>query len=251
MEKLLKKFFRSSIAISIILIALGFLLIFYSAETIKFISYVVGAIIIAIGTTAIIRFVQNMNDPSKSQFDIAYGIISIVLGILIITNPTAIASFIPIVLGIGIIISSAMKLQYALELRASSNPLWKGTMIISFISIVCGLVLIFNPFQAAEAFTMIMGVLIIVYSILDISSTLVIRRNVINIQTVIRESMNDKQLKDTMMDAEVVEEQIEEDENEEQENDEISENISEESPESTEKKKKTKKKQKKGEDADE
>ena len=243
MEKLLKKFFRSSIIISVILIALGLLLIFYSAETIKFISYVVGAIIIAIGTTAIIRFVQNMNDPLKNPFDIAYGIISIVLGILIITNPTAIASFIPIVLGIGIIISSAMKLQYALELRVSSNPLWKGTLIVSLVSIICGLVLIFNPFQAAEAFTMIMGILIIAYSILDICSSVVIRRNVIHIQNTIREGLNDKKLKETMMEAEIVEEKETEDEQDEptEENQETDDTNN----------KKSNKKNKKGENYDE
>ena len=54
MENLMKRFFRSSIISSIILIALGLLLIFQSEATIMMISYVIGGILIAIGVLLIL-----------------------------------------------------------------------------------------------------------------------------------------------------------------------------------------------------
>ena len=59
MEKLMKKFFRSSLIASLFLIALGLLLIFQSDAVIYSISYIIGGILIAIGVLAIIKFIQN------------------------------------------------------------------------------------------------------------------------------------------------------------------------------------------------
>ena len=200
MESLMKKFFRSSMMTSIVLLVLGFMLIFKSEATIISISYIIGAILVAIGVLAIIKFIKNTNNVSKNELDIVYGVVTIILGILIITNPEAIASIIPIVLGISIIISSATKLQYAFELKANENRLWKTTMVISVISTICGIILLFNPFKGAVMFTKIVGIFIVVYAVLDLISTITIKRNV----TIIHEA-----IEGTITDAEIIEEKEE------------------------------------------
>lgn len=190
MEKIMKKFFRSSLITAILLIALGILLICQSEATIITISYVLGGVIIALGVLAAIKFFQNVKQH-KSELDLVYGIISVVLGIIIIKNPEAIASIIPMVLGVCIIISSSSKLQYAFELKANNNNLWKTTMVISIISTVCGLVLLFNPFKAIAYFTKVVGIFIIIYAILDLVSTYTIRRNVKLFQKSIEEGITE------------------------------------------------------------
>ena len=200
MSDLMSKFFRSSILGSIGMAILGILLIFYSEVTIVSISYVVGAILIAIGVLAILKFIKAYNLSSRNELDIVYGIVSVVLGIVVITNPEAIASIIPIVVAIIIIISSATKLQYSLELKKSDNELWKSTMIISIITMLCGVLLIFNPCQGAIMFTRIVGILILIYAVLDISSTISIKRSVKQIHEAIEE----------IVEAEVVEEKSQE-----------------------------------------
>lgn len=200
MSDLMSKFFRSSILGSIGMAILGILLIFYSEVTIVSISYVIGAILVAIGVLAILKFVKAYNNNSKNELDMVYGIVSVVLGIIVITNPEGIASIIPFVVAIVIIISSATKLQYSLELKRSNNDLWKSTMIISLITMLCGVLLVFNPFQGAVAFTRVVGILILVYAILDLSSTIAIKRSVKQIRDAIEE----------IVEAEVVEEKKDE-----------------------------------------
>lgn len=190
MEKIMKKFFRSSLITAILLIALGILLICQSEATIITISYVLGGVIIALGVLAAIKFFQNIKQH-KGELDLVYGIISVVLGIIIIKNPEAIASIMPMVLGVCIIISSSSKLQYAFELKANNNNLWKTTMVISIISTVCGLVLLFNPFKAIAYFTKVVGIFIIIYAILDLVSTYTIRRNVKLFQKSIEEGITE------------------------------------------------------------
>ena len=190
MEKVMKKFFRSSLITAILLIALGILLICQSEATIITIAYVLGGVIIALGVLAAIKFFQNIKEH-KGELDLVYGIISVVLGIIVIENPEAIASIMPMVLGVCIIISSSSKLQYAFELKANNNNLWKTTMFISIVSTVCGLVLLFNPFKAITYFTKVVGIFIIIYAVLDLVSTYTIRRNVKIFQKSIEEGITE------------------------------------------------------------
>lgn len=191
MEKLMKKFFRSSLITSLFLIALGLLLIFQSDAVIYSISYIIGGILIAIGVLAIIKFIQSTNNVQKAELDIVYGIVSVILGIVVIKNPEAIASIIPAILGISIIISSATKLQYAFELKANGNNLWKTTMILSIISTLCGIVLLFNPFKALTSFTKVVGIFIVIYAVLDMISTFTIKRNVKIFQKTMQEGITE------------------------------------------------------------
>lgn len=185
MDKLMKKFFRSSIISSMVLIILGVLIFFQSEFTIISISYILGGILIGLGVLAIIKFIRNTNSIMKNELDIVYGVVTMILGLLIIKNPKAIASVIPIILGIGIILNSATKLQYSFELKTEENDQWKTAMIISIISIICGVILLFNPFKGAVIITQIIGIFIIIYAVLDVISTFIIKRNVDSIHSAI------------------------------------------------------------------
>ena len=183
----MKTFFKSSICASIILMILGLLLIFQSEVTITTISYIIGAALIALGVLALIRFIKSAKNITEMNFnlDIIYGLVTVILGIVIITNPKAIASILPIVLGIAIVINSASKLQYAFILKNDNNDMWKTTMIIAIVSAICGVVLLFNPFAGAVLIMKIVGKFIVVYSVLDIVSTVIIKKNVDEFKTVI------------------------------------------------------------------
>lgn len=178
MDKIMTRFFKSSIISSVTLMILGILLMLQSEATIITISYIIGTLLIALGTLAIIKFLKNTSSSLKSELDVVYGTVTIILGVIVIYNPEAIASIIPIIIGIGIVISSTIKLQYSLELKSNKNKQWKLSMLISIISTVCGVVLICNPFKGAVIIMQIIGAFIIVYSILDIISTLTIKKNV-------------------------------------------------------------------------
>ena len=233
MNKIFKKYLTSAIISSVILIALGLLLIFRARDVMFMLSYVVGAILVALGTVSIIRFLRKAKNQQKTELEVAYGLISIILGIIVISHPQGIASIVPIILGIAIIINSANKFDYSLQLKAAKISIWKTTMLIAIISTICGIVLLFNPFAAAEAATKVIGVFIIIYAILDIVSALTVRRTVVNASGVIKEI--------AIQDAEVVEEK------EESEEDNKEEKVDEEKPKTQKKPKKKNKKEKKDE----
>lgn len=176
MNNIMSKLLKSSLFSSIGLVILGLLLFFQSEATIVSISYVVGGILVAIGAIALINYVKNANQNIKNELDIIYGVGMVILGIIVITNPKAIASIIPFILGVLIIINSSAKLQYSFELKKEKNVLWTSTMILSLITLLCGILLIFNPFSGAEFITKVVGILLFIYGVMDITSTLRIRK---------------------------------------------------------------------------
>ncbi len=208
MNNFMSKFLKSSLISAIGLAILGILLVFESELTIVSISYVIGAILVAIGTVAILNFVNDMKKNVKNELNIVYGIGMVVLGIIVISNPKGVASIIPFILGVLIIINSAAKLQYSLELKKDNNKLWNSTMIMALITLLCGLLLVFNPFSGAEFITKVVGVLLFIYAVTDIISSLRIRKTVKNIQKVIENN--------TVKEAEVIEDKTKENKSEEE-----------------------------------
>ena len=218
MESIMTKLLKSSIWSSIALIALGLLLIFYSEVTIISISYIIGGILIAIGVIALIKYISNINKDIKNEIDIVYGIGTIILGIIVISNPKAIASIIPFVLGVLIVINSTAKIDYSFKLRKNKNNLWVSTLIVALIALICGVLLIFNPFAGAEFITKIIGAILLVYAILDIVSTIRISKELK--ETFGKTKEDKKKLKDSIKEAEIIEDNTKNKDSEEEKNNE-------------------------------
>ena len=206
MSTFMKKIFRSSILTSLSLFILGVLLLVASEATIISISYIIGSIFVLLGVFGIIRYIRTFNSSDRNELDLIYGIVTVMLGLLVISNPKAIAGIIPFILGIIIIISSAAKLHYAFQLKSDQNDLWKSTLIISILTTICGIILLFNPFAGAVVITKLVGSIIVVYSVLDIISSITIRNNVVKIHREIENIVNGN----VTAEAEVVSEKDEE-----------------------------------------
>ena len=195
MKQLFSSLVKTSILFSISLILLGIFLIFKSEATIFTISYVLGAGLIAVGVITELNYLkENQNGLEKNDFNIVYGVVCIILGIIVIKTPEAIASIIPLVIGVIIIANSTLKMQYSLELKKENNELWTSTFVLSIIMLICGIILIFNPFKGAVILTKIVGIFILVYAVLDLISTFVIRNTIIKIKEAVKESVKEAEI---------------------------------------------------------
>lgn len=201
MNNLIMKVLKSSLFSSIGLAILGLLLFFASEITIVSISYVIGGILIVIGLVAFIGYMREANQPNRNELNIAYGIGMIVLGVIVVNNPKTLASIIPFVLGAIITINSAAKLEYSLELRKAKNEIWISTMILSFITLLFGVTLLFNPFKGAEFISKIIGILLFIYAIIDIVSTLKIKTKVDHFGKLVAENSSHVQEADVIEDC--------------------------------------------------
>ena len=176
MERFMTKFLKSSLISSVTLLIISLFLFFETEATIITISYIIGSILIAIGTITIIKYINNLKSSIRNELDIIYGIGMAILGIIVISNPKGLASIIPFVLGIIMIITSATKLQISLDIMRKNEGKLTTSAILLLMTCICGVVLIFNPFGGAKILAKIIGIIILIYSILDIVSTFKIQK---------------------------------------------------------------------------
>lgn len=246
MEKFMKSLLKANYITSAILIVLGLLLTIRSDDTIVAISYLIGGAIIIIGVLAIIKFTRNLGKSFDNSFEIVYGIITIVFGILILSNPKMVATIIPFFIGGWIVIKSSFKIAYAIELKNRGSEKWKPTLITSIISALVGILIVFNPFKTSVLVFKIIGISILIYAILDIVSTIQIKKAFPKTTEANEETKVEKiETIEEIVDADI-EEIVDVEEQAEQKETESQEQSKEETPEEkTKKKRKTRKKNKK------
>ena len=184
-----KKTIWPSLISSGVILVLGLLLFFKSSVTLMGISYIFGGLIIAIGVLAIVRFISNNHSDISNQLNIVYGIICIISGIFFIEKPEIIGSIIPVVMGIGIIISSSLKIQQSFNLKSLNSSYFFWSFVTALLSLICGVVLLFNPFKGAVIITKVIGIFLVMYAILDICNTIVLKKSGVSISI---STVNDK-----------------------------------------------------------
>ena len=187
-----KKTIWPSLISSGVILVLGLLLFFKSSVTLTGISYIFGGLIIAIGVLAIVRFISNNHSDISNQLNIIYGIICIISGIFFIEKPEIIGSIIPVVMGIGIIISSSLKIQQSFNLKSLNSSYFFWSFVTALLSLICGVVLLFNPFKGAVIITKVIGIFLVMYAILDICNTVVLKKSGVSISI---STVNDKDTK--------------------------------------------------------
>lgn len=140
------------------------------------IGYLVGAIVLISGISSIISYITSKSEFKYMNFQLIYGIITTIAGMLIIFNPLAISSFITIGVGIWMLINGIMKINTSLFLKNRKEETWSILMFIGILILLSGLLLIFNPFKGTMVVTQVLGVFAIIYAILDTMNLLLIKK---------------------------------------------------------------------------
>lgn len=192
MRKEFDKAFKTSMISWIVFIVLGIFLFTKAELTLKIISYVVGGTLL-LAIVPIIKALLTKN-ASYMNYSFISEIFMVTAGIIIILNPELIASIIPILIGIIMIVNGVSKFQFAIALKNSDVKNWTFSLILSVIVIALGIIFLVNPFKGAVAITKVIGVFMIIYSIVDMVGFLMIHKNIKDIKEVV-EVVKEKNIK--------------------------------------------------------
>ena len=167
---------KTSIIFSIIFILLCLFLILKPEDAIHLLSYALGMILLIWGLVSIVKFFSNKESQNYLEFSFIVGVFVFIFGVIILIKPNTIANIIPLLLGIWMLINGVTKLSYSLSINRN-NPA-PGSIIVSGLIIICGILLTLNPFSGAKALTQIIGGTLILYSILDLIECITIKSTV-------------------------------------------------------------------------
>ena len=164
MKKFLKKSGWVDILVSIIFALIGIFMILRTDLAIKIISYALGGMFIGIGIVKSINYSLSKGKYDFYNYDLIYGIIAIIIGLVTIFCSGLIESMFRIMIAIWIIYSGLMRLSLSLKLHAAQIGMWNVSLILSIIMIIGGIYILFQ----SGALILTIGIIMLVYSIIDL-----------------------------------------------------------------------------------
>lgn len=162
---------NSQLITSIIFLIIGIILFTNPGGIVKFISTIIGSILIIIGIYNLLSYnkaLKNLNIEIKSK--LVSGIILIILGTISIVCRGAIENVLRFILGGWVIYSGVLRLIDAVNYKNNDNFIIR--LIISIFMIIFGLYIVL---KTNLIFSMI-GLCIIIYSIIEILNFIFYRK---------------------------------------------------------------------------
>lgn len=173
MDKFLKKAGWTSILTSVVFAIIGLIMIYYPESTIMFISTIIGIFFIVVGIIKIINYFIARGNSTLFSNDIAWGLIAIILGLVTMVYSGTIESIFRIMIGIWIIYSGFTRFNLSFRLKNINSKLWAFVLILSIVMVVGGVYVTFYP----GALIVTLGVIILIYSIIDLIEGFIFMRN--------------------------------------------------------------------------
>lgn len=174
MENFIQKVLWKDVLISCLFLIMGILLLVSPKDILEISSYFIGALLILNG----ILYLCDVGNGFSLFDPLIMGILSIIFGLVIFIYPTLFINMVPILLGFWFIITGAVKCRLAFILKGVNDGDWVSMLIMAIITIICGFLLVIFPNMGAISITIVLGVLLVVYSIDSIINGLIVKKKV-------------------------------------------------------------------------
>lgn len=156
------------IAVSILLAVLGIVLIAWPTFSVNALGVICGILLILFGGVKLVGYFSKDLYRLAFQYDMPFGILLIILGIIMLIHPGNLASFICVVFGLSVLISSLSNIQTALDAKKFGINQWWLIFALSVIAAVWGLILVFRPSEAADVMAVLLGITLLFESAVNI-----------------------------------------------------------------------------------
>lgn len=163
-KKYLKRDACESIMVAIIFLIIGALITANPQGIVLTFSYIIGTIFTLVGIAKIISyFVMNGNEDFLN-YDLVFGIIAIISGIIFITQSAMISTLFRIMIAIWLIYSALIRGTTAMKLKRFEVNTWWFALISAILMGIVGFYIISSPGILVAS----LGILMIVYAIMDL-----------------------------------------------------------------------------------
>lgn len=173
-ERRFNKMINANVIVSLIMLFVGIILLLNPDFSNKFIGILVGVTFIFSGVNMIYDFVKR--DGAKLySFNIMFGIMAVLLGILLIVYPYSLMKFVTICLGIYFIVYGALKINYSVWFKIGGEDSWILNLVMGILIIVFGILIMTNPF-ASLTVTQLIGIFLIIMAILEVTDSILFKK---------------------------------------------------------------------------
>ena len=158
--------------LSIAYIVIGMMLLIMPQTSLLWICYAFGAVVLITGIACLIQYARIRGTGFTAPFMLVGGVITAGLGIFTLAKPQVVASFLPVVFGIFIVVDGLSRIGSAIDLAKRKGQKWWVLLLLSIVSVALGILLVLHPFGAAVSLVMVCGILLIVEGAMNLGCIL-------------------------------------------------------------------------------
>lgn len=159
---------KGYIATSVILCAIGLLMVLKPALSLSLLGILVGIALIVSGIVKLGGYLSRDLYQLAFQFDLAFGILMIALGFVILLRPENTMNFLCIILGIAILADGLFKIQTSIDARRFGLKTWWLILPLAILASTAGMILVLRPSQSTRVLATIMGVSLLMEGMLSL-----------------------------------------------------------------------------------
>lgn len=153
-----------AVLLGALLIFVGVLTVIFAAETSYAYCYLLGAGLAVLGIVRLVKYYVDKKHGRGWVLDAVGGVALLIVAALFVLHPRFIISLLPYILGLTLVAAGVGALL-------SRNRF--GSVLLPILTIVLGVVFLFNPFEAGVVFTRIFGVALTILGIIRVISAIV------------------------------------------------------------------------------
>lgn len=170
MENYFKKSSIISLILSVLIFIIAICLVVAPVQVASNTVTILGYVLVAAGVSHCISYFLTRNEINLLNFEFAQSILSLILGFVLIFNPTGTIISIAAFVGIYLIVNSVFKIQLSLNIATKKVNKWGVLLAAGVIELVFALLLMFMPFQTIKLLLMIVGSFLAITQLFDIYS---------------------------------------------------------------------------------
>lgn len=170
MENYFKKSSLISLILSVLIFIIAICLVVAPVQVASNTITILGYVLIAAGVSHCISYFLTRNEINLLNFEFAQSILSLILGFVLVFNPTGTIISIAAFVGIYLIVNSVFKIQLSLNIATKKVNKWGVLLAAGVIELVFALLLMFMPFQTIKLLLMIVGSFLAITQLFDIYS---------------------------------------------------------------------------------
>lgn len=183
----IKKIVRTSIFISILLLALSVFMVTRPIGTVNILLMFFGYILVVDGILHFISYFSMKDEYRFFSFELAQAIVYIIAGFTIVCNVNVVTQSLAIIVGVWIVFESIIKLQIAVNIKDYRGVNWGIMLFMSILSAILGVVLILKPFASTEILIRFTGAILTISQLIEIYDDIYVLNQVGKAEKIIEE----------------------------------------------------------------
>ena len=160
------------IFISAALCFFGILLIVDPEISLAAFGIITGVCLIVFGVIKIVGYLSKDLYLLAFQYDLAFGILMIALGIMVILEPDNVIETICIAVGIAFFMDGLLKIQIAIDAKTFGISKWWLILSVAILAGVVGVLLIFRTSESARTLMIFLGISLLMDGIMNLITVL-------------------------------------------------------------------------------